>query len=139
MLLAWGALTWATVSACGGDDFENERQPPVQLATTAVITEQDVDVSPNRFGAGPVLLTISNQTSQPHSITVRGQTEEGEQVLEETGPINPSDTAQIEQDLDPGTYRVLANSGGTASGQIQPGKIVVGPERESGSGELELP
>ncbi len=138
MLLAWGLLGVLALSACGSEDFPNEPRPPLQLGITAVITEEQVEVSPNRFGAGPIMLTISNQTLNAHSVTLEGAERDSE-VLESTGPINPGDTATIQQTLEPGRYRVTAMSDQPDAKRIRPGNIVVGPPRPGTSDELELP
>lgn len=127
------------VSACGGEDFENEPRPPVPLQITGVITAQEVDISPGEFGAGPIVLTISNQTPESHRVTLEGTAEDGTEISEVTGPINPQDTATIQQSLPPGDYEVATSSDGTPASSIRPGDIVVGEERPDASGELELP
>ena len=72
--------TWAESTACeaaialggcgGGKGFANHPRPPVPLQLTGVITNAKVTISPNKVGAGPVVITVSNQTSQ--SRTLRG-------------------------------------------------------------------
>jgi hypothetical protein len=136
--VAAGLLVTLGVSACGDDDFANEPRPPVPLTLTGVITERDVTISPNEFGAGPIVLTISNQTPESHRVTLDGTADDGTEISEVTGPINPQDTATIQQTLPEGDYEVLANSDSTPSG-IAPGQITVGPPRASASDELELP
>lgn len=127
------------LSACGEEDFENQPRPPVALAITGVITEDAVTVSPSRFGAGPIALTISNQTPQSHRVSLKGEDRTGTEIEEVTGPVNPQDTATIRQTLPPGEYRVGANSDGALSGSIEPDTLTVGPPRPDASGELELP
>jgi hypothetical protein len=132
-----GLLATLTVAACGEDDFENEPRPPVPVAITGVVTEQQVEVSPNRLGAGPIVLTISNQTPRSHRIALTGRGEDGTTIDETTGPVNPQDTATIQQSLPPGAYRVAANSdGGT---DITPGRIVVDEPRPASDDALQLP
>lgn len=139
-VLAAGALLASLVlSACGEDDFENEPRPPVPLAITGVITEQQVNISPDDFGAGPIVLTISNQASESHRVTLEGTADDGTEISEVTGPINPQDTATIQQSLPTGDYEVGANSDGALIPEIRPAEITVGPERPSASDELELP
>ena len=136
---AAAVLATLGLSACGGDDFENERRPAVPLSITGVITDQQVDISPDDFGAGPIALTISNQTGESHRVTLEGTAEDGTEINEVTGPINPQDTATIQQSLPPGEYEVIANSDGVLQPEIRPGEITVGPDRPSASDELELP
>ena len=130
----------ALVPACGEDDFANEPRPPAQLTLSGVVTEERVTVSPSDFGAGPILLTISNQTEKSHRVTLEGEGEDGTEISETTGPINPLDTATIQQDLPEGEYTVTANSdaSGTVAG-IRPEQLVVERERSSSSDELQLP
>lgn len=137
------------LAACGGDDFANDPRPAQALAITGVITEREVTISPGSFGAGPVVLTISNQTQGSHSVTLVGKAEDGAKVDETAGPINPFDAATIQYDLAEGRYEVRANSdpsrlrGGIDPGEpppgIEPGKVVVGPPRPSASNEVEQP
>ena len=44
---------------------------PIEL--TGVIQHDKVTVSPNKVGAGPVLITISNQTTDAHTVTLEGE------------------------------------------------------------------
>lgn len=132
-------LAALTLAACGEDDFENEPRPPVPLAITGVVTEDEVTVSPSRFGAGPIVLTISNQTSRSHRIELQGQDESGTEISEITGPVNPQDTATIQQTLPPGEYQVSANSESPRVSSIRPDTLTVGPPRPDASDELELP
>lgn len=136
-ILAAGILVTLPLGACGGEDFENEPRPPVPLAITGVVTDERVTISPNQFGAGPIVLTISNQTPRSHRIKLSGTGDDGTEINEITGPVNPQDTATIQQNLPPGSYRVSANSDGGAS--IEPGRIVVDEKRPDASDELELP
>lgn len=138
--LAIGAiLATVALSACGEEDFQNEPRPPVPLTITGVITPQQVDVSPDEFGAGPIVLTISNQTRESHRVALEGVADDGTEISEVTGPINPQDTATIQQSLPQGDYEVSANSDGSSPLEIEPGEISVGPPRPSASDELELP
>src|SRR5918992_6091332 len=89
---AAGALL---IVGCGGEeDFENEPRPPVPLQLTGVITEESVTVSPRTVAPGPIVLIVSNQTEEPHSISLKGP-----EVDEQTGPIPPADTATVQATL----------------------------------------
>lgn len=132
-LILSAAAAVTALAACGDDDFENRPRPPVPIELTGVITEERVTVSPNRIGAGPVVITISNQDEEAHTVALVG-----EGVSERVGPINPEGTASIQKTLPTGRFRVRANSGGS-EGSIRPATIVVGEERESASDELLLP
>jgi hypothetical protein len=133
-LLACVPLAILVVGCGGGEDFKNNPRPPVPLQVTGVITEKRVTVSPNKFGAGPIVLNVSNLTEQSHTLTL-----DGEQVRERVGPINPQDVATIQKTLKAGHYAVRAGSAAAAPREIKPATLVVGPERPSAQDKLLLP
>jgi hypothetical protein len=101
---------------------------------TGVIQEDRITVSPDRAGAGPIVITISNQTPDAHTVTL-----EGEQIRERVGPIPPQDTGTIQKTLTPGAYEVRAGSSVAVPKEIQPAHLEVGRERPSSSDRLLLP
>jgi hypothetical protein len=106
----------------------------VPLQLTGVITKQKVTISPRKVGAGPVVITVSNQTGAAHTLTLDGQG-----VQERVGPINPLDTAQLQKTLKPGRYTVTAGSEQASASTIAPATLVIGKERASGSDKVLLP
>ena len=139
-LVACAALAAAGVSACGGgEDFANEPRPATTVVTSGVITEDEVEVSPDTIGAGPVVLTISNQTPDSHRVMVTGVAEDGTEVNEEAGPINPQDTVELQLRLPRGRYQVRAASDEPFADEIDPARLIVDDDRPSSSDELELP
>jgi len=125
------------LAGCGEDDFENEPRPPVPTQLTGVITEEKVTVSPNELGAGPVVITVSNQTDASHTVTL--ESSDGGTIREQVGPINPLDTATLQRTLERGAYTVSAGSETAVPKEIQPATLTIGKERKSGSDELLLP
>jgi hypothetical protein len=122
-------------AGCGEDDFENEPRPPVPLELTGVIQEDKVTVSPSRnIGAGPFVITISNQTDMSHTLTL-----EGGSIVEEVGPVAPLDTATIQKTLDPGSYEVRAGTARAVPRPIAPAVLDIGAERRNSNSELLLP
>lgn len=135
-MLAFCAASLA-LGACGEDDFENEPRPPTPIQLTGVITEEKVTVSPGDVGAGPVVITISNQTKASRIVTL--ESTGGGNVREEVGPINPLDVATIQRTLDQGQYTVKAGSEAAVKREIEPATLNIGAPRESGSDDLLLP
>ena len=135
LLLVGGSLALVGLSGCGDDDkFENKPRPAVPLQLTGVITEEKVTVSPNRVGAGPVTITVSNQTQRSHTIIL-----EGESIRETIGPVNPLDTGRIQQTLKQGSYEIRAGSSQATPKEIRPARLEIGPPRKSSSGDVLLP
>jgi hypothetical protein len=131
----FAAVAALAAAGCGEEDFENEPRPPVPMELTGVIQEDKVTVSPSRnIGAGPFVITISNQTDSDYTITL-----EGESVTEEVGPVAPLDTATIQRTLAPGSYEVKAGSARAVRKEIAPASLDVGAERKNSNSELLLP
>jgi hypothetical protein len=125
----------ALLAACGEDDFENKPRPPVPIELTGVIQERGVSVQPSKgVGAGPILITISNQTEEAHTVTL-----EGASIEERVGPIAPQDTATIQKTVDPGKYEVRAGSAEAVEREIPPAELTVGPKRDASNDRLLLP
>jgi hypothetical protein len=124
-------------SGCGGDDFENERRPSVPIELTGVIQDRGVTVSPKKEGAGPFVITISNQTDEAHTVTLEGSA--NSTVEERVGPIQPQDTATIQRTLPEGKYQVRAGSEQAVEKEIPPAELDIGPDRKSSNDELLLP
>lgn len=134
-IIVTAAFAALALSGCGGGkDFANKPRPPVPLQLTGVITKEKVTISPHKVGAGPVVITVSNQTGAAHTLTLDGQG-----VQERVGPINPLDTAQLQKTLKPGTYTVTAGSEEATAKTIAPATLVIGKQRASGSDKVLLP
>jgi hypothetical protein len=124
----------AFIAGCGEDDFKNEARAPVREALTGVIQDDEVTVSPSKLGAGPVEITISNQTDQDHSITL-----EGESIIDRQGPVAPGDTVTIQKTLEPGSYEVKAGSEKAVPKEIRAAVLEIGKKRRNSNNELLLP
>lgn len=126
------------LAACGEDDFENEPRPAVPKQLTGVITAQKLTVSPSTLGAGPVVITVSNQDDAAHTVTLESADGDGT-IREQVGPINPLDTATLQRTLTTGSYTVSAGSEAAVEREIKPATLTIGKDRKSGSDELLLP
>ena len=124
----------AAAAGCGEDDFANEPRPPVPVELTGVIQDDAVTVSPSRIGAGPVAITISNQTEHDTTVTL-----EGSSIRTRVGPVGPLDTATIQKTLEPGRYEVKAGSEVALPREIRPAELRIGRKRPSSSNTLLLP
>jgi hypothetical protein len=124
----------AVAVGCGGQDFKNNPRPAAAIELTGVIQADKVTISPNKVGAGPVTITISNQTHDAHTITLTG-----ESINEQVGPVNPLDTATIQKTLQEGSYEVKAGSSHAVAHEIKPARLSIGKKRASSSNETGQP
>ena len=118
------------LGACGQQDTDrSSSRTPVVVRITGVVTARQVSLSPSRIGAGPIVLTVSNQDEDSHTAVL-----EGGRTRAQVGPINPQDTATITAELPPGVYAVRAHSehAGSHSGGIHPARLVVDRRRPTG-------
>jgi hypothetical protein len=132
--VASAVLAIALAGCGGGKDFANKPRPPVPLQLTGVITQQKLTISPNKIGAGPVVITVSNQSGQKRMLTL-----DGNGIQEQVGPISPLDTAQLQKTLKPGRYTVNVGSEAATAKAIGSATLVIGKERPSASNKVLLP
>jgi hypothetical protein len=134
-VLATFAAAAILAAGCGDEDFENGPRAPVRLDLSAVITDEEVTVSPSRnLGAGPFAIVVSNQTDDPHTLTL-----EGERLIDRAGSVEPGDTLTIQRTLEPGSYELKAGSEQAVRREIKPAVIDVGAERKDSNSDLLLP
>jgi len=136
-IYGWIGLGVLTVAGCGGGgDYANKPRPPAPINVTAAITDNRVSVSPQRFGAGPIVLIISNQASTAQKVVFEtdelGGSQPGNKF--DTTPINPRGTATLKVDVREGDWKL-----GTGDGGIRAAAVSVGQERESAQGDLLQP
>jgi hypothetical protein len=133
------ASVGATVLSAGCGDTEshkNKLKPPEPINVTASVSDKRVLVSPTAFGAGPIVLIITNQTARNQDVTLESDTTSGKAgVQQSTGPIIPEGgTAQLQVNVSKGTYRVS-----TADDRVVPASIAVGRSRGTSQNELLQP
>lgn len=123
------------VTGCGGAeaDYKNDPRPPSPINVTASINGDRVSVSPKRFGAGPIVLTVSNQTKSSQTVTFETDEVAGEQggIRAKTNAIGPSHTATLQVDLRKGSYALA-----TRDNAIKAASIEVGTSRRSAQNDL---
>ncbi len=135
------ALTAALVLAsCGSDGhkYTNAERPPTPIVISASINDEAVSVSPKQFGAGPITLIISNQSTSSQQVTLEsaddpGGDSPGVKAIE-TGPISPRETASVKGDVKQGTYALKVGVDG-----VRAARIVVGKPRPSSQNQLLQP
>src|SRR5438270_3335601 len=98
---ALGATAAALLLAgCGsGSHYANNPRPPSPITITAAISGNRVEVSPTRFGAGPITLVVTNQTQRLRDLVLESAGRGPGPAAQHTGPINPQGTASMKADL----------------------------------------
>jgi hypothetical protein len=131
LFLPAGVAVLALAAAgCGAEDHPNEPRPPKPIEVTAQVDNKRVTVSPDKFGAGLAIFTISNQSDSETSLTLEGPIEdESVPIL----PGNVTDTFKVA--METGDYVVGAGTDSSAA----PAEVRVGPERPSSQDDLLLP
>jgi hypothetical protein len=123
---------------CGGEEanYANEPRPPAPITISARIGDDRVSVSPREFGAGPITLIVSNQTRRAQELTLQTEELGGDApgIEQNSGPINPGDTASLKADLRRGTYKIAVDGNGIAATILS-----VGAARPSAQNELLQP
>jgi hypothetical protein len=135
--LALAACAATLAAGCGeDDDYANEPRPPSPIVVSASIGSEAISVSPRTFGAGPITLIVTNQTQKAQELTLEtdelGGSEPG--IEQNSGPINPGDTASLKADLRSGTYKIAVDGRGISAASLK-----VGDERKSAQDELLQP
>ena len=130
------ALAFAAVlgvAGCGEEDHANRDRPAASINVTAAIADGAIHVSPQEFGAGPIRLLVSNQTTSAQELTFEtGGDASG--VTQTTTPIDPDGTATLEVDVTEGEYEIS-----TADDKVKPVAVAVGAPRPSAQNDLLLP
>jgi len=131
---AIAAAVTLALAACGSSgDEERDPRPPSPLVVTASISHARISISPASFGAGPVTLVVTNQSTISQRVTF-ASTGSQASFTQQTGPINPRDTATLRADIPPGNAVVKVDTRA-----IRPTRITVGPRRASAQDELLQP
>jgi hypothetical protein len=124
------------VAGCGGgQDFANKPRPAATLMLSGVITNSGVTVSPNRAGAGPVVIQVSNQTQAAHTLELDGANIQPV----ESDSIGPTNTGQIQATLSPGVYTVKAGSAKAVKRELRAARLVIGKARPNSNNQVGLP
>ena len=128
-------LAASALAGCGGDsaaDYKNSPRPATPINVTAAISDKEISISPKQFGAGPVVIIVSNQTGSEQTVTLEtdelGGTQPG--LKQSTDPIAPRGTGTLKADVREGSYAISVRKGPEAA------TVEVGPKRKSAQDTL---
>jgi hypothetical protein len=123
------------VGCGGGKNFADKPRPAAPITLTGVISNKGVTMSPNKVGAGPVVILVSNQTLAPHTLELDGSAIQPVR----TNAVAPSDTGRIQTTLTKGVYTVKAGSEKAVARELRPARLIIGAERADSNDEVGLP
>jgi hypothetical protein len=135
-LRAFACATAAAVllAGCGsGKDYKNSPRPPAPINITAYISSKRVSVSPATFGAGPIVVIVSNQSDASQEVTFQNSRGGGSAAsdVSQSTLINPGDTGQLKLNVRAGSYVVKVGDD-----SIKPAAVTVGRERATAQNKL---
>jgi hypothetical protein len=131
---AAAALIACALAGCGGgeSDYANKPRPASPINVTAAISDKKISISPKEFGAGPVVIIVSNQTGDEQTLTLQTDELGGDKpgLKQSTDPIGPRGTGTLKVDVREGSYALSVGGG------LTPAKLEVGPARKSAQDQL---
>ena len=134
ILVGAGGVFALAAAGCGSSgSYKNEPRPPSPIVVSASISDQQVSVSPDHFGAGPIDLVITNQSSKAQRLVLEARGQRAGQKTA-TAPIDPTNTAELKADLTQGRYSIRVSGTG-----IHAATLHVGHERPSAQNKLLQP
>jgi hypothetical protein len=105
--LSAGVLATSALGCGTTKNYANNPRPAEPIVVAAAIAPGGISVSPATFGAGLVQLVVTNLTNNSVQLEiVSGSRPAQQSVLQQTGPINPQDTAQVKLQLGAGAYTI---------------------------------
>lgn len=131
---AFATIAGIAVTGCGTTQHQNENRPSSAIILSAAITPAKISISPRTVGAGPVTLVVTNLTAASQQITFESADNSRPGIRQQTGPINPQDTATLKARVTPGSYNLRVSGSG-----VKPATVVFGPERPSAQNDLDIP
>lgn len=137
MVVMLGAA--ALVPGCGStDDYANDPRPPAPIDVSVNITNDRVSVSPDRIGAGPIVLLVANESDRARDVTLSPPRDGASACVDAdatSGPINPRGNARVQLEVVEGECVVgVRGRGGPRAARLR-----VGPQRPSAQNELLQP
>jgi hypothetical protein len=128
----------AGAAGCGSSDsYDNAARPAAPVNVAVSLTSERVAVSPDRVGAGPVVLLVANESGRSREVTLTAPSGSSGSCVDgdvSSGPINPQGTARLQLPLVEGRCVVSV-----ADDALEAAPLTVGPPRPSAQQELLQP
>lgn len=132
------ALLVVTAAGCGSTNtYDNVSRPPAPINVAVSLTNERVQLSPGRVGAGPIILLISNTGARSRDVTLtapEGSSSSCVAADASSGPINPRGVARLPVDLIEGDCLV-----GVRGDELRPARLSVGAPRATAQQDVLQP
>jgi hypothetical protein len=122
----------ALFAGCGEERHANDYRPPEPITITALIDGKHVRVSPAKFGAGPIMLLVSNQSGRAQKLTF--ETASSGTGIRSSADVPLDGTAQLQVSPKRGDYQLSVRARG-----VKPAAVHVGAPRASSQNDLLRP
>jgi hypothetical protein len=133
--LATGVLATSALGCGTTKNYANNPRPAEPIVVAAAIAPGGISISPATFGAGLVQLVVTNLTNNSVQLEIVSGTRSAQHsVLQQTGPINPQDTAQVKLQLGTGAYTIRV-----VPRRVKDAVLKVGAPRPSSQNQLLQP
>ena len=136
--LSAAAMLAVTAAGCGSsNDYDNASRPPAPINVSVSLTNERVQLSPARVGAGPIVLLVSNTGARSRDVTLTAPAGSSSSCVAadaSSGPINPRGVARLPVDLIEGDCLVGVRGDG-----LRPARLTVGPPRASAQQDVLQP
>lgn len=129
-MLVAGALALAIVAAgcAGNESYQNLPKPPAVLTVTVVVAEDEIQMSPREWGAGPIRFITINQTGTRQIVSFDSER------IERDVPVGSNQSANFKLTTSEGPFTISASNVAAS-----PLSFEVGPQRESAQNDLTQP
>ena len=127
------AAVLGALAGCGSEaDYANKPRPATPINVTAAISDKKISISPKEFGAGPVVIIVSNQTDGEKTLTLQTEELGGDKpgLKQSSDPVAPRGTGTLKADVREGSYALSVGGG------LSPAMVEVGPARKSAQDQL---
>lgn len=126
--LAAALIALAIAGCAGNESYENRPKAPAVLTVSVIVGEDEIQMSPRGWGAGPVRFIAVNQTGTRQIVSFDSDR------LERDVPVGSGQSANFKMTTAPGPFSISASN--VAANALD---FEVGPERETAQNDLTQP
>jgi hypothetical protein len=127
-LLAAALMALAAAGCAGNESYQNIPKAPAVLTVSVIVAEDEIQMSPRQWGAGPVRFITVNQTGTRQIVSFDSER------IERDVPVGAGQSANFKLTTEPGSFTISASN--VAASELS---FEVGPMRESAQNDMTQP